>query len=1049
MNRLLYIVLLLVFPFFASSQTLRLAVKESGVYKITNRTLRKYGLSRENPYVRFYTTPGNSLDQLSRGKLSYREIPSKYYGNKKKYDSKGYYYIYTQAAKEEDGANNPYARTNYVYIKLGQKGKEIGEENLQIGNSGAFLIKERVEQEIYNVVRSGRSWLGDFINSEYFQKRDLPKAMTNKPIELEINLVSTSTVANSLQVYQENVELGKVDLPQSLYKPSDTFGRYRRVGNAAKGTFKWNHSGSLDLRLEVEKQERNGDGAYLDYYNLSYEFNPKYKDGQVEVEKESGDMALPKDLALEFAWNIDNAFEPKEILGDATAGRKIQFFSDRTAFTVSNLEEMEPNGSLPEDINYVIICPKAFVKPANMLASYRSSGDTLVCGVATLEDIYYFYSGGKPDPSAIRNYLAEVYPNGLKYVLLFGDASFDFKNNYGSKFVRTENLVPAYQSIESLEPIYSFSSDDFFGFLQNGLGDWPEGKSIQNSYFISNDRRHLLDVAIGRFPVKNLEEAYAVVNKVIAYENSAGLWQNKMLFVADDGDFNQHIRDAEFFSKLIEEDFHVDKLYLDEYPQSGEGNSKISIEGNAKLNAKIEDGVYLINFNGHGGERGWTEEKVLTNEDIRAWRNVDKLPIFFTATCEFGRYDDPSLVSGAEIALLKERGGAIALLTTTRPVFSSTNFSINRAFYKELLNQENERLGDVFKKTKNAAIEGELNRNFTLLGDPALKLLPRSNRIHVSSNLDTVTLSKWNEWELEFPELSTGEVEVKLFAPSILKKTLGESSSVFSFQEKEEVAWQGKTIVSGGKAKFRFKLPKDLPTGSGAQAIFYLKDDQTNSYAVLSKLIFEASDNKAAEDSKGPTISLQKEEENDSFTLLLEDENGINLIRKNGFSIPITINDSIEIDGSNFILNHEESTSLLLKIPKRYLMLGTNVIQVSTKDTYNNASTASFSMSSHKKDLELFEFSVYPNPVNSYLNFKFDHNSPGQDLDISIEIYNSQGKVIKQKSYECYICQENSSFGMNIEPDLFSSGMYHYRILVKNKKQTNNTIKSGSLIYLP
>ena len=60
------------------------------------------------------------------------------------------------------------------------------------------------------------------------------------------------------------------------------------------------------------------------------------------------------------------------------------------------------------------------------------------------------------------------------------------------------------------------------------------------------------------------------------------------------------------------------------------------------------------------------------------------LPLLLTATCEFGRYDDPALVSGAELMVLSARGAAIGALTTTRPVFASTNFSLNKAFYEAL-----------------------------------------------------------------------------------------------------------------------------------------------------------------------------------------------------------------------------------------------------------------------------------------------------------------------------------------------------------------------------
>ncbi len=44
----------------------------------------------------------------------------------------------------------------------------------------------------------------------------------------------------------------------------------------------------------------------------------------------------------------------------------------------------------------------------------------------------------------------------------------------------------------------------------------------------------------------------------------------------------------------------------------------------------------------------------------------------------------PLITSGGELLLNKGNGGAIALLTTTRPVFSQTNFRLNNQFYKNV-----------------------------------------------------------------------------------------------------------------------------------------------------------------------------------------------------------------------------------------------------------------------------------------------------------------------------------------------------------------------------
>ena len=112
-------------------------------------------------------------------------------------------------------------------------------------------------------------------------------------------------------------------------------------------------------------------------------------------------------------------------------------------------------------------------------------------------------------------------------------------------------------------------------------------------------------------------------------------------------------------------------------------------QASSALKTRIKNGTFTINYIGHGNERLWMQEEILTKSDIQSLTNRNKLPIFVTATCEFGRYDDPIRTSGAEDLLILEQGGAIALLTTSRPVFASTNFSLNRAFHENIFREEN------------------------------------------------------------------------------------------------------------------------------------------------------------------------------------------------------------------------------------------------------------------------------------------------------------------------------------------------------------------------
>ena len=163
-------------------------------------------------------------------------------------------------------------------------------------------------------------------------------------------------------------------------------------------------------------------------------------------------------------------------------------------------------------------------------------------------------------------------------------------------------------------------------------------------------------------------------------------------------------------------DYDVKKIYLDNFIQNIEDGVITSSQAKNKLNYAIEDGSFILNYIGHGNEFLWTEEKILDENSIYSWKNrIKKLPLFLTATCEFGKFDDPLITSGGELLLNKDDGGAIALLTTTRPVFSQTNYRVNNQFYKNVFTVENGtflRLGEIFKRTKNKSLSGAINKTF-------------------------------------------------------------------------------------------------------------------------------------------------------------------------------------------------------------------------------------------------------------------------------------------------------------------------------------------------
>ena len=223
----------------------------------------------------------------------------------------------------------------------------------------------------------------------------------------------------------------------------------------------------------------------------------------------------------------------------------------------------------------------------------------------------------------------------------------------------------------------------------------------------------------------------------------------KLTFVADDEDSNIHIIDSESFAKKISDnmpEIPIQKLYIDEFPMKQLNGIYTSPEANKKLVDLFYKDAGFIHFMGHGSESGWTDEKILTINDIVFLKNKNNLPILFTATCQFAKFDNPYILSGAEALLCSDTGGSQAIIGTSRPVFQSNNFTFGNNFYElaaQHKSEKNYRIGDLVKDTKNAG-KGQIgNRNIVLLGDPSSSIPWNYQKLTIDKT--DFTLGKANE----------------------------------------------------------------------------------------------------------------------------------------------------------------------------------------------------------------------------------------------------------------------------------------------------------------
>jgi hypothetical protein len=394
----------------------------------------------------------------------------------------------------------------------------------------------------------------------------------------------------------------------------------------------------------------------------------------------------------------------------------------------------------------VIIFYDGFVQAAEALAAARTKRLPLVGRTAPflvktvpVSALYDQFSGGRTDPAAIRNFLRSAFLNWQvppTFVTLLGDASYDYKN--------ITNRAPSGQP-GTLLPTYENGFDEEAIIMrQFTTDDWLLNVTDPTSF--------IPDFFGGRIPAGDAASALAVVNqKIIAYETSAplGEYRNSVLLLADD-DMQGTACDGIQWGHLTQTDSlnvnhipaHSDRefVYLHTYP-TGPGGTKP--EARAELKKDLNQGVSLFNFVGHGSPFKVTDEGVMLDTDAGSIANGNRLFAFIAASCDVGKFSDPTVQSLGERLMMLPASGAICVIAATERAFSNENSNLNRYLYDQVFLRDTLRVGGSvvagagqYHVPLSAALlaakisapgTGAINNSkYQLMGDPATALnLPR------------------------------------------------------------------------------------------------------------------------------------------------------------------------------------------------------------------------------------------------------------------------------------------------------------------------------------
>lgn len=1045
-----------------SGEWFKIKVNKSGVYQVYYSDLKDLGLS--NPAnVRIYGNGGRMLEEINNGSQTtdLQEIPVQFVNGTDGVFNEGDYFLFYAQGPDTwqwndklpafEHQKHKYTDAITYFITSAAGGKQIP---LAENPSGApshivtsYDYLDFHESDLNNLISSGREFYGELFSSKsyYDFSFNIPNLVSSEKIKIQAQVAARSGSNSGFQITSSNQTIGSVSIPY-VNTSSDLadYANTGKINSEFTGTI-----GKTDIRIVFNKNGNESAVGWLDYIRIHARQNLVYNNAQFEFRDirsvgtgniaqysitsnsnqlqiwDITDLNNAKQVSTNFQNNIISFTASADILRsyivfDPKAGLlRPQFISENKGKTGNQ------NLHGQQNIDYIIITHPNFIAQASELAEIHRTRDGLNAVVVTTEEVYNEFASGNPDPAAIRNYAkllydkAETPEEAPKYLLLFGDGSYDRK----STSQENTNYVLTYQSVNSLSPVSSYVSDDYFGLLDND-------EQIETGK---------LDIGVGRLPVSTTDEATTVVQKIKDYLDvkNLGSWRNQLCFIGDDEDNNIHMQQADQLADYVNQNypsFNINKIYLDAYPQVSTASGQRYPEANKAVYNQLNAGTLIMNYTGHGNEKGLTHEQVISqSEDINRW--VNKLyPLFVTATCEFSRFDDYNYQTGGEDVLLNPNGGGIALLTTTRVVYSGPNFILNQQFYTHVFTKDTNgkplALGEIMRRTKNSTGNDINKLNFTLLGDPALRLaIPEYSIITDSINSAALgendTIRAYQTVEIKGHIENTpgsvfsgfnGTLTISLFDKTQNVTTLSNDGlQPFSFSAQNSSLFKGQATVKNGYFNASIIVPRDIDYNYGFGKIsYYASNDNTDAYGNLKQIVVGGLFNTAGSDNMGPMVKLYLNDtifknggiSNEYPTLLakVSDDNGIN---PGGNGIGHDIIAFLDNDPSQrFILNNYfqsdldnfKSGTVEFQLPR--ITPGNHTLSFKVWDIFNNSSLAELNfVVLSGNNLSIGKTYNFPNPMEDYTNFFFEHNAQDEKLDATIEIFSLSGRKIRNLQY--------------------------------------------------
>ena len=857
----------------------KIRVSREGIYQLSADDIKKMGFSDINT-VKVYGYGGllqderlafpavNPLILQTNTPDDLVEVPTMMADDRILFWAEGTVrFTWNSAEQKYTYTPNHYSNYSYYFITEGEAPARVAVSDAGEEGFGSTSVVSTVpfatvyDNDTFSWYSGGRRLFDshDFANGNNHSIRLATPGIDNafaSVTKLEVSVGAASTLSStSFDVSANGTKVGKIDVRS--YNNTD------ESAKVAVSTF----SGLADLNADDTNvftfQTNNGNHARLDYVLVSYRrtleqstspysFSPQQRSAvEMKISGASSNshvwmIGQPGSPTSEIPAEYDEAAH--QLVANAGTGmRRFVCFDGKQKFETPEYVGAVENQNLHghEGIEYVVIIPASgkLTEQAQRLCKLHHDKEGMNCAVVRADQLYNEFSSGTPDANAYRRYLKMLYDraNGdeslmPRYCLLMGKSPWD--NRFLSEAwsgKSTDDYLLAYEAdhvMSSVGSVYSYVTDDFFAMLDDG-----EGTSLPTEK---------PDLALGRMVCVTAADAERLVDKVETYiENrDPGIWKNTIAVLADDGDSNRHMSDAESVVRTFNTyapNLDVQKVYWDRYTWTSSSTGYTYPQGTARIKQLLTEGASVFDYSGHGSPNIISHYKLLQTPDFREAYSPH-MPLWVLASCEIYPFDSEEN-NLAETSLYVANGGAIAFMCATRAVYATENVNMNKYYCSYLLSNgedgKRNSMGEALRLAKNSLVStsgssGDKSINklkYVLFGDPALRLtiptgtvvIDSINGTSINAGNGLFTLSAGSVARFSghvcqigsnnlIDETFEGNVSAMVFdrEETVTCKDNQKGGNPYVFKERAKSIYKGTTKAEAGRFTFNVTIPRDI-----------------------------------------------------------------------------------------------------------------------------------------------------------------------------------------------------------------------------------------------